>query len=195
MDKIKVTQRRHYSAHKMLLRTAEDLLLGKKYEERFCSDGDFIALVMSSLAIESLCNTVGDIIIKDWKDYESNNPKAKIRLICMELKIPYEKDDEPFKGLHWLIRFRNNIAHAKPEPLFDESSISRDEYIELQSTDGVQSKLEKMITIESAENAINSVRKLEEMIADRLPEEKKYLVSSDFLEMSCSSGEWQLTIR
>lgn len=128
MSKLTVTQKRHYSAHNALLRAADNYLFAAENQERFCSDGDFVSLVMSALAIESLCNTVGELICTDWKDYESAGPKAKIRLICSELAIPYDKDSEPFQGMHWLIKFRNKIAHAKPESLHDESQMSKEAY-------------------------------------------------------------------
>lgn len=184
MDKLAVTQERHYSAHNALLRVADNFLFAAENQERLCSEGDFVALVMSALAIESLCNTVGALIFADWKDYESASPRAKIRLICSELKIPYKKGSEPFKGMHGLINFRNKIAHAKPEPLYKRSEMTREEYQQLQSSGGPQSEIEKMITIDSARCALKSVRQFEDMIGEKLPEDKKYLVSADSWEMN-----------
>ncbi len=195
MDKLAVTQERHYSAHNALLRVADNFLFAAENQERFCSEGDFVALVMSALAIESLCNTVSALIFADWKDYESASPRAKIRLICSELNIPYKKDSEPFKGMHWLINFRNKIAHAKPEPLHKRSEMTREEYQQLQSSGGPQSEIENMITIDSARCALKSVQQFEDMIGEKLPEDKKYLVSADSWEMSAEGSGGQLTIR
>ena len=183
MTKLTVTQKRHYSAHNALLRVADDFLVAAENQERFCSEGDFVALVMSALAIESLCNTVGELIFVDWKDYERARPTAKIRLICSQLNIPYEKNSDPFQGIRWLLKFRNKIAHAKPESLHEKSETSSEAIQWLQSGSGPQSEIEKMITIGSAKRALKSVEQFEDMIVEKLPEDKKYLVGGDFWEM------------
>jgi hypothetical protein len=184
LKKLKVTQERHYSAHQSLIKVASNILLAAKSQERFCSDGDFIALIMSALAIEALCNTVGSHIFDDWNDFDTMSPKAKIRLICEKLKVSYNKNSEPFKTLHSLILFRNKIAHAKPEYLRDESMMTREAFEATKSTGGPQSKIEAMISIEAAQKAVDAVRTLEDMLTEQLSEEIKCRICLDSWEMS-----------
>src|SRR5258708_4894046 len=110
MNMVTVIQKRHFSAHHALLRSAEKYLGAAKNSERFCSDGHFVSLVMSALAVESLCNTAGEVAVIDWKDFEMTNPRVKVRVICERLGIPYDKEREPFSSLFWLMKFRNAIA-------------------------------------------------------------------------------------
>lgn len=184
MSTVTVKSSRHYSAHKALLRAADNFLFAAEQNEPFCSDGHFVSLVMSSLAVESLCNTTGELVVQDWKDFESASPRAKIRLICAHLDIAYDKQQEPFISLLWVIKFRNKIAHAKPEPLSEELIASQEEYEALISGDGPQSELEKQISVDAARRALNAIEQFQELIYGKLPEESKHLVASDLWEMS-----------
>ena len=184
MTKLTVKSKRHYSAHHALLRAADNYLTAAENSERFCSDGHFVSLVMSCLAVESLCNTTGDLIFTDWEDFESASPRAKIRMICAQLGILYEREKEPFHTLLWTIRFRNKIAHAKPEPLDAEVEMSEEECADLMSGDGPQSKLEKQVTFQTARRVFDAISLFQKMVVEKLPEDKKYLVDGDFWESS-----------
>lgn len=184
MTELKVAQKRHYSAHNNLLRVGSNLLFACEQQERGCSEGHFVCLVMCSLAIESLCNTTGEMVYSDWKsEFESCSPRAKIRILCEKLGITYDKGIEPFQTLHWLIGFRNRIAHAKPEPIEINTLMTWSQYEELISGDGPQSKLEKEISIENAKKALYNVEKLKELFASKLPEESAWILESDSWEM------------
>ncbi len=186
MNTVTVKSKRHYSAHHALLRAADNSLFAAENDERFCSDGHFVSLVMSSLAVESLCNTTGELIYQDWEDFESARPRAKVRMICAQLGIAYDRGKEPFQGLHWLTYFRNKIAHAGPEPLNEEIELAEDEYADFMSKDGPQSTLEKLVTFEAARRALQAIYLFQEMIFQKLPEGIRYLVAGDSCESSIS---------
>lgn len=184
MTELKVTQKRHYSAHNDLLRIGGNYLFACENDERWCGEGYFVCLVMCALAVESLCNTAGELVFKDWRvDFEMCSPKAKIRILCEKLNIEYSRDSEPFATIHWLLKFRNEIAHAKPESIMVEELIARSAYEELMSSGGPQSKLEKKITIENARNCLSSVEQFKEVLAGNMIEENAWIIQSDSWEM------------
>jgi len=57
-------------------------------------------------------------IFDPWDDRPS--PVTKLQVICGELGIDYDETKEPWSTLCWLSKFRNDIAHAKPELLASE---------------------------------------------------------------------------
>ncbi len=184
MTELKVTQKRHYSAHNDLLRVGGNFLHACELDERWCGEGDFVCLIMCALAVESICNTVGELIYNDWRsEFETCSPKAKIRIICEKLNITYDKGKEPFQTLHWLIGFRNKIAHAKPEPIEKTQILSQKEYDDLQSSDGPQSKLEGFISVKNANKAMEQLAEFQELLVGSLPEEEAWVIESDSWEM------------
>lgn len=184
MTDLKVTQKRHFSAHNDLLRVADNFLRACELDERSCSEGDFVCMVMCALAVESLCNTTGELIYTDWKEeFENCSPKAKIRIICEKLNIIYDRGKEPFQTLHWLIGFRNKVAHAKPEPIETLLFVTQKEYQELCASGGPQSKLETFVSIKNAKRALTQISTFKELLSQSLPEESAWIIDSDSWEM------------
>lgn len=180
MTKLKVTQKRHFSAHNDLLRVADNFLHACELEGRWCREGDFVCIVMCSLAVESLCNTTGELVFKDWKDdFEKCTPQAKIRILCEKLNITYSRSNEPFQTLHWLISFRNKIAHAKPEPIEKHLFATQKEYQDLCSSIGPQSKLENLINIENAKKSLFQIQEFRRLLSKAIPEEFAWLIERD----------------
>ena len=92
-----VKTERFYSAHHVLLRIAKDNLSKAETKARGWSDWQFTAITLSSLAIEAICNAVGEKVIDNWSDFESCSPIAKARLICEHLDIDYDVSKEPWQ--------------------------------------------------------------------------------------------------
>jgi hypothetical protein len=46
---------------------------------------ELTAMTFSALAIEALCNSIGERMLEDWKDFESATPIAKLRLLASRL--------------------------------------------------------------------------------------------------------------
>ncbi len=101
---------------------------------------------------------VGDRIVPDWRDFEALNPNAKLRLLCERLGIAYDKTEEPWGTVRWLVKLRNTIAHAKPESVRDEYIVAREEH------DGTSrrplSQLEQQLTLDNAKRALNATEEV-----------------------------------
>ncbi|MCK4790982.1 MAG: hypothetical protein KAV87_45035 [Desulfobacteraceae bacterium] len=127
-EKISVSKERPFSAHHMLLGAARAAIEDAESKRPGWFYSELMAITMSGLAIEALCNAVGERVIDNWNDFESSSPKAKVRVICKELDIEYKSEKEPWSSVVWLSKIRNDLAHAKPQ-LVNESYIwIREEY-------------------------------------------------------------------
>src|ERR1700694_3892213 len=105
--------------------------------------------MLCGLAIEAICNAVGDRVVTNWKDFESANPNAKLRLLCERLNVEYDKNQEPWSTVRWLLKQRNEIAHAKPQLVKEEHVWSRDEY-DRRRQDCPLSDLERELSLDNA---------------------------------------------
>lgn len=167
-------QQRHFSAHHMLIRTARLAL-----DEAVASGGFTLfrymtTMTFSALAIEALCNAIGQRLITGWKkNHERKSPNNKLRLLAEKLGIAYKEDDEPWKGAGELIKFRNDIAHAKPELIETEERITREEYErrERHMLERPSSELEKSITRERAEYALETAEAIKDLLCNKIPPE------------------------
>lgn len=175
---LKRTQERHFSAHNTLLHIAQ-------LELEMTTPGNvgefnhaFTAITFSALAIEALANAVGDRVIPEWKDFESANPYAKARLLAERLGVQYDKQQQPWPDIKWLCRFRNNIAHAKPELVVREEVIPT-ALIDEHRLDRPKSKLELEVTHENAQRAVKAAVDLKYLLTDRVDIGNRFGLPSD----------------
>ena len=84
-------------------------------------------------------------MIRDWKDFESANPIAKLRLVATRCGIKPDFGKQPWQTARRLIIFRNRIAHAKRQHLKMEKDCSLNDYGQIFFA-ALQSDLEKTIT-------------------------------------------------
>jgi hypothetical protein len=143
------------------------------------------AITLCGLAVEASCNAVGERIIGDWKDFESASPNAKLRLLCERLQVPYDKDQEPWSTVRWLIRQRNAIAHAKPQLLDEEHVWTRDEF-DRKRKEAPLSDLEKELSLGNAKRALKAVEEVLLRITQAIPPGERYGLYSDGWEGSAS---------
>jgi hypothetical protein len=174
---IKVTRQRTYSAHHALQHIAAGCAEAAEQDEAGSFNNALIAITLSALSIEAMSNAIGDRIVPRWSDFESAGPLAKVRLLAEHLQMEYAPDSEPWQTLQWLVKFRNRIAHAKPEKIFSESLV--------QGT-GVEnfgekpeSKVEAEITPANARKAVNAVEAVKHMLCDRIPAEQRFGLNID----------------
>jgi len=161
--KLKRTQERHFSAHHMLIevaRVANERAV--KQEPGWFYDA-LTTMTFSALAVEALCNSIGERKVEDWEDYESSSPNAKLRLLAGRLSINYKKSEEPWFTARWLIKFRNRIAHAKPEFIKEERLLTQEE-LDKRLFDRPDSKLEREITIANAARALEATTSLKNIL-------------------------------
>lgn len=152
----------------MLIRVASRANDRAKKREPGWMHDELTAMTFSALAIEALCNSIGNRVFSEWEDFESSSPLAKLRLLTDRLNIKYSKDKEPCATALWLIKFRNLIAYAKPEVLIHEEIISDEDYDEC-LFDFPKSKLEKWITSQHADRAVRGAKKIKNAFIDAMP--------------------------
>lgn len=168
LRRVKRTQERAFSAHHMLTHAAERALEAAERERKGSQFGYLSAMLFSALAMEALCNSIGQRIVEDWEDFSSCNPIAKLRLLAERLGIDYVKDKEPWSTARSLIKFRNALAHAKPELIVEEMIMTHEEH-DKGAFDVPASKLERLVTRANAIRAVAEVEKIEHNLLKRLP--------------------------
>ncbi len=139
---------------------------------------ELMAMTMSALAVEALCNAIGERVVVDWKDFESAAPTAKLRILCEKLGIDYDVKQEPWSTARWLHGFRNEVAHAKPQLVKESYVWTREEY-EKRQTEEPRSKLERKITLENARRAVKRISELKNLLCERIPVEDRFGLYSD----------------
>lgn len=139
------------------------------------------AITLCGLAIEAICNAVGDRVIPDWKDFESSNPNAKLRLLCEHLEVHYNKNQEPWSAVRWLLKQRNAIAHAKPQLVKEEHVWSRDEY-DRRRQDCPLSDLERELSLGNAKRALSATEDVLLRLTEVIPAENRLGLYSEAWE-------------
>jgi len=178
-------QERHYSAHHTLLRVARFELAKAERMEAGWFDSTFVALTFSALAIEALSNAIGDRIVPDWKDFETASPLAKVRLLVERLGLVYSPNDEPWLTIRGLGKFRNLVAHPKPETILEDQFITEGD-TDKRPFDPPKSKLERLVTVGHAKRAFNAVEEAKILLCDKIPAEDKFGLFSDSWSTSTS---------
>lgn len=183
-ETIEVQSERFYSAHHALLRIARHCLDNARKKEPGWADDEFLAITLSALAIEAICNAVGERAVNGWGDFESCNPTAKARIVCARRHIEYDSSLEPWATLRWLSKFRNLIAHPKAETIAESKVVSKQEHKQGTHRTAPKSKLEKLVTFQNAENAIKAVDAALSLFCEKLSVEERFGVSGDVWSVS-----------
>jgi hypothetical protein len=182
------TQEREFFAHHMLLHAAEREIEEAKASEVGRFNKCLAAMVLSALAIEALANAVGSRVSSDWTAFESLSPLAKLDSLAKELAIVYDPNTEPWSSITQLARFRNHIAHPKPE-LISEEKILPEVALGKTLFDSPQSQIERQITLGNAERAHKTVYTLKSILTVSLPEDKRFGIYVDMWSGSTGVAE------
>ena len=175
---LNVTRERSFSAHHMLLGAARMSLEDANEKKPGWFYSELITITFCALALEALCNAFGERFVENWSDFESSTPIAKLRIICSQLNIESDFTKEPWSRAVWLIRFRNKIAHAKPEFIEQNEIWNRDEYDDLRE-EAPKSKLEKQISPNNANKAYEAAVAIKDALCDGIPIEQQHGLRSD----------------
>jgi hypothetical protein len=158
-NRLAVTSERLFSAHHILLRTANKALRDAELEPEILQH-QLIAMTFSALALEALSNRLGEQSVSNWRHFERAPVIAKLRTVAGQLEIEnVDFDQEPWSGALWLVNFRNKVAHAKPEPLKATMVMTEEEFRKAEF-DFPQSKLELEISLANAKRAVQIVRSI-----------------------------------
>jgi hypothetical protein len=176
--RVKRTLQRNYSAHHTLINAAAHANRAAAKKEPGWFFHHLATMTFSALAIEALCNSIGKRVVSDWEDFESASPNAKLRILTERLSVPYKRDAEPWSTAIWLVKFRNLVAHAKPELIVVERIMTQDES-DKRLFDDPKSKLEKMITAGNANRALQAAEQIKELLIGKLPPEERFGLISD----------------
>ena len=183
---ISVRTERFYSAHHTLLRLAKHELEKAEAEEAGWANSQFSAITFSALAIEAICNAVGERVIDNWGDFESCSPIAKVRLICEHLGTGYDASREPWGSFVSLCKTRNLIGHPKAEPIVYEAILTELEHKNMAYANAPESKLEKRMILDNAQKSVATVEKLIKLFCDKLTHEQKFGIEFDMWHLSAT---------
>lgn len=175
---MKRTQERTFSAHHMLIQAAAHAKKAAAKKDPGWFYHLLATITFSALAIEAICNSVGERVVVDWQDFEGSSPNAKLRLLAERLSVPYSKLDEPWSTARQLVKFRNLIAHAKPEFIIEERVMTQDEN-EKRLFDQPKSKLETLITSGNADRALQAAEKIKDLFLQELTPDQKLGLTID----------------
>lgn len=121
MTTAKVVQERVFFPYTPYLDSATHFCSEMKRKE-YVSWYDLLAAVtLLSLSVEALANTIGELVVQNFKDFESSSPKAKIRIICERVGVEFNRNKTPFAEIIHLLKVRNQLAHPKYQALRYES--------------------------------------------------------------------------
>jgi len=170
MIQLSVNRSRDYYPHHTLLSAAYMNLELAETEESGSHYTQMAAILFSGLAIEALANSFGERYVKNWDDYETSRPIAKIQIVCEVMGAGFDEEKQPWCHLRWLIRFRNRLVHAKPEMVRIEKEMSRDEW-NRERMSVPNSKLEKEISLANAKRAVDAAHLIRDLLCEQISED------------------------
>ncbi len=146
----------------------------------------FAVIVLSALSLEAIGNSYGDVLIQDWDDFESANPKAKLRLIAQKCGAKPDYNKHPSTTAWQLLKFRNLVAHTKRKHLKEEGDCAETDYGQVFGTK-LESKIEEMITGEFAQQSADAVEQIIKAFNKTLTERVRH-------ELNYCGREWHVEI-
>jgi hypothetical protein len=171
-------QSRNFSAHHLLIHASRRSYERAAQEEVGRLYEILTAMVFSALSIEALSNSVGERVIENWVDFESASPLAKLRVLCISLNIPFDITMKPWSRVKALARFRNLVAHAKPELIEETHHLTEQEH-EKRLFDMPSSRMEKMLTLGNAKEYLDTAETIKDLLIANIPTDKSLGLAVD----------------
>ena len=167
MNRYHVKRTRDYYPHHTLLGAAyANLKLAEKKEPGWLYF-EMAAILFSGLAVEAIANSFGERYVANWKDFESASPIAKLQIVAKAMEVDFDEKVAPWCHARWMIKFRNRLAHAKPEAVIEEREMSK---MELDNTSfRPHSKIEKEITFQNAKRAVDTASSIRNLLCEKIP--------------------------
>ncbi|MBM3449461.1 MAG: hypothetical protein FJX78_00455 [Armatimonadetes bacterium] len=82
------------------------------------------SLIFSAFELEAYVNFLGSKRFKSWSLLERLREEDKFQLLSEDLSIVPRWGSRPYQTLKWLRKFRNDIAHGKPEVIIVQELVS-----------------------------------------------------------------------
>jgi hypothetical protein len=178
--RFRVEREREFKPHHILIGAAKIALESAEQRTPGWIYYELTAITFSALALEALTNSFGKRLVKRWDDFESASPTAKLRVICSRLRVEPDFQNEPWSVIPWLVKFRNKIAHAKPESIKYDKTMTEEEFQKLR-LEYPHSKLEMQINLKNAKRSIDAIDQILDLFYPKLNADEKYhLYSSGF---------------
>ena len=171
MQETEVYKERHFVPYHYLLAIARIAVEQIEKKETGWYYSQIVAMTFSALAVEAIGNSFGNEFISNWRDFESTSPIGKIRILCEHFKISYDKNSDPWKFLPFLFKFRNKIAHAKPENVIDTFTIHNNDIFEA-TKNPPKSKIDNLLSPINAKKSLDCAIDIKFILCNCLPLEK-----------------------
>jgi len=167
MKKVRVQRERSFCPHHILLDVAYTALKHAESKPHGWFHYEIMAIIFSALALEAMANAFGEKLISRWEDIERASPIRKLRVVCTNLKIEAQFDQEPWFTARWLVSFRNEVAHARPEPVKEEKMVTDEQYEQMR-LERPASKIEAQVTLANAKRSFAAVSQIGYILCEKL---------------------------
>lgn len=119
------------------------------------------SMAFSVFSLEALCNTYGEQLFKNWAHFESTSFIGKIAMISEFLGLQPDFATEPWQTINQMKTFRNSLAHAKPQLVFEIHSVAKSLPNRFLPYPKPKRSILSQATIENAERFFNVITELE----------------------------------
>lgn len=174
---MRVTRERKFSLRHSLLGAARMAYEDAEAERPGWAYSRLTCITLSALALEALANAFLKELVEEWQDFERSSTKAKIRIIAEKLSIKPDFEGAPWSNVGWLLGLRNDIVHAKPDHVKNDSVWTREKYD--RTVKEPASKLERQLTLGNAKKALSTTEQIKDLSCDALPVEKQFGLRSE----------------
>ena len=181
-SKVRVTRERLFKPHLLLFTTAERAL--EESKKKAADNGPWyydalIARTFAALSLEAKANAFGHLRDQQWASVERNlSVKDKFKHIASLMNFSINFAVAPWPAISDLIKFRNEVAHAKVFLITVDKVVSSTHF-EKTRYDIPESDLEKAITIKKAEIGVRAVEEVYKFFLSKLTEEEQRELSFD----------------
>ena len=178
-----VSKKRPVIAYSELWHASRCVLEAGQREARGSTWQFLASTLLTAFSFEAYLNRAGPQVFSCWERLEQLPPLAKFDLLSETLKVafPEGKGERPLQTIVNLFRFRNTVAHAKPQTI--ELTELRNNNDELDSFIGEKplANWEQLIQTDSfAKHAREDVKTVLARIHDALPAPKEQIFSLGF---------------
>jgi len=163
--KVKVKRSREVKPFNELASANYVILDNAKQNRAGCFYEYLTSIMLSAFSFEAYLNQIGSKLFDYWDQMERLPWRNKMTIITAHLKLGIDQKRRPFKTISSLFKFRNMIAHCKPE-LLNTETIEEGNMEEIRRKKPL-TEWENLCSLEFAQQAYDDVGKLVKMIHDK----------------------------